>query len=33
MTLRIVGISASPRKANTEILIKEALEGAKITRM
>ncbi|KJS21875.1 MAG: hypothetical protein VR72_08405 [Clostridiaceae bacterium BRH_c20a] len=31
MTLRIVGISASPRKANTEILIKEALEGAKIT--
>ena len=30
MTIRIVGISASPRKANTEILVRAALEGAKI---
>lgn len=30
MTLRIVGVSMSPRKANTEILVKAALEGAKI---
>ena len=30
MRLRIVGISASPRRANTEILVKTALEAAKI---
>lgn len=30
MTIRIVGISGSPRRANTEILVKTALEAAKI---
>jgi multimeric flavodoxin WrbA len=30
LRLRIVGISASPRRANTEILVKTALEAAKI---
>lgn len=29
MAIRVVGISLSPRHANTDILIKEALEGAK----
>lgn len=30
MSLRIVGVSASPRHANTELLVKTALEAAKI---